>query len=218
MSFSLLSSKFIAVSAILFVSHFATAQTRYNFFVGPQITTAKYNVRDIKQSTDFKFGFQLGVGAKIEFEKQLYFSPAVYYSYKGYKVTLNQAAAPPDLTAINNNTSIHTFETAFLLQYDFKNKPTHFFIKLGPSLDFQLYGKEKAELIDGSKINRSMKYGYIGYGRYAASAILQFGYEMSNNFFVYAHYAHGLSNLNNADAGPSIKHRVMGITVGKYFK
>ncbi|MEI9808721.1 MAG: hypothetical protein WDO16_13155 [Bacteroidota bacterium] len=45
--------------------------------------------------------------------------------------------------AADNNTSIHTFELAFLLQYDLGKNPQHFFIKAGPSLDFQLAGKEK---------------------------------------------------------------------------
>ncbi|MEJ0105362.1 MAG: outer membrane beta-barrel protein [Bacteroidota bacterium] len=119
---------------------------------------------------------------------------------------------------MNNNVNVHTIETAFLLQYDFSKKPSHFFVKLGPSLDFQIIGKEKFDQVDGTRIKRNMKYGYASYGRYAASAIVHIGYEMSNTIFLSAHYTHGLTNLNNADAGPSISYRVIGITVGKYFK
>jgi len=208
----------IVLSLIFLANSFITAQTRFSVFAGPQITTVQYIVRGIKQSADFKPGFQLGAGVKIEFENHLYFSPAIYYSLKGYKVTLNQAAAPPDLAAINNNVSVHTVETAFLLQYDFNNQPSHFFVKLGPSLDFQITGKEKYDLVDGTRIKRNMTYGYASYGRYAASAIVHIGYEMSNNIFFSAHYTHGLTNLNNADAGPAINYRVAGVTIGKYFK
>ena len=137
---------------------------------------------------------------------------------KGYKVTLNQASAPPDLAAINNNTTVHTLETAFLLQYDFSNKPSHIFFKLGPSADFQLFGKEKFDRVDGGHVSRSMKYGFADYGRYAVSAVLHVGYEMSNKLIFYAYYEYGLSNLNNSDTGPSIQSRVFGITIGKFLK
>ncbi|MCW3117016.1 MAG: PorT family protein [Chitinophagaceae bacterium] len=210
--------KFFLLSIILLPGIYTTAQTRFNLFAGPQLTSASYQVGGAKQSTQLKPGFQLGAGAKIEFENRLFFSPAIYYSYKGYKVVLNKAANPPDPTAIDNNTQIHTLETAFLLQYDFSKNPSHFFFKFGPSLDFQLSGKEKFDRADGSSISRSMKYSFSGYGRYAASAVLQVGYETSNNLIFYIHYAHGLTNLNNADLGPSIQHRVIGVTVGKYFK
>ena len=55
----------------------------------------------------------------------------------------NRYAFPPDTLATDNNTSIHTFELAFLLQFDLGKRHGHFFIKAGPSLDFQLAGKEK---------------------------------------------------------------------------
>ena len=212
------SRKFLLLIIILIKGIVSTAQTRFSFFAGPQATTVHYVVKGSEQSTDFKFGFQAGAGAKIEFDNRLYFSPAIYYSLKGYKVVLKQATYPPGALAINNNTNVHTLETAFLLQYDFSSRSSHFFLKAGPSLDFQLAGREKFDLGDGSKIDRKMKYGFADYGRYAASAILQVGYETASNYIFYAHYAHGLSNLNNADEGPSVFYRVLGISVGKYFR
>ena len=94
------SRKFLLLSIILTKGIFTTAQTRFSFFAGPQATTVHYVVRGSEQSTDFKFGFQAGVGAKIEFDNKLYFSPAIYYSLKGYKVVLKQGAYPPGLLAI----------------------------------------------------------------------------------------------------------------------
>lgn len=212
------SRKFLLLSIILTKGIFTAAQTRFAFFAGPQASTVHYVVRGSEQSTDFKFGFQAGAGAKIEFDNRLYFTPAIYYSLKGYKVVLKQAAYPPGLLAINNNTTVHTLETAFLLQFDFSNRASHFFLKGGPSLDFQLAGREKFDLDDGSQINRKMKYGFGDYGRYAASAILQVGYETASRYIFYVHYAHGLANLNNADEGPSVYYRVIGISIGKYLK
>jgi hypothetical protein len=208
----------IVLFVSILINSFTIAQTRFSIFAGPQLTTVNYSVQGEKQNTDFKTGFLAGVGAKIEFEGHLYFSPAVYYSLKGYKVTLNKASSIPDPGAINNNVSVHTIETAFLLQYDLSKKPSHFFVKLGPSLDFQIMGKEKFDRVDGTSVSRNMKYSYVSYGRYAASVVLQAGYEMSNSLFFSAQYEHGLTNLNNADDGPSIRYRIAGVTIGKYFK
>lgn len=210
--------KIILIAVITFFAHpFIYSQTRFYYFAGPQITTVRYYVHNVKQDVNFKPGFILGAGAKIEFENHLYFSPAVYYSYKGYKVKFDQTAYPPDLTAIDNNTGIHTLETAFLLQYDFSKDPSHFFIKLGPSLDFQLSGHEKFNRVDGSYVSRNMKYDFASYGRYAASAIVHAGYE-SRLFILSGYYEYGLTDLNNADNGPSIKYRIAGITISRYFK
>ena len=215
---SLRAKKIIFTSVIVLLTHLIiAAQTRFNFFAGAQGTTVRYYVHNIKQDVDVKPGFVVGAGAKIAFENHLYFSPAIYYSYKGYKVKFDGSAYPPDLAAVNNNTSIHTVETAFLLQYDFKNDPSHFFIKLGPSLDFQLVGKEKFDRMDGTQVSRNMKYDFSSYGRYAASAIVHVGYEF-RSFIVTAYYEYGLTDLNNADDGPSIKYRVAGITIGSYLK
>lgn len=208
----------IIVFFIFFTSTFISAQTRFNFFAGPQITSVNYVLHGDNQKTSIKPGLQLGIGSKIEFENRLFFSPSVYYSLKGYKVTLEKSALPPDPAAINNNVTVHTLETAFLLQYDFNNNPSHFFIKFGPSLDFQILGHEKFDRVDGTTISRSMKYNFSNYGRYAASAVIHAGYEMSTSVFFYAFYQQGLTNLDNADLGPTIKYRVAGITVGKFFK
>ena len=104
------------------------------------MTTAKYKINDEKQPTDFKPGFQLGATIKLAFDNQLYFGPAVYYSMKGYKVTLNTPAFPPTELAINNQTTLHTIELAPLLHFDFSTQPSHFFVKFGPAIDFNLSG------------------------------------------------------------------------------
>lgn len=209
--------KFIFLPVLfLFISQSGRSQVQYAIFGGPQITTAHYTINGTKQPAKNKYGVNLGIGAKIAFEDKLFFSPAAYYSMKGYKVTFNQFVFPPDATAINNSTTIHTFEIAGLLQYDFTHEPEHFFIKAGPSLDFQLLGNEKYTTTGGSIVDRNMKFGYADYGHYSASMLLQFGYETGNGLMIFGQYSHGLSSINNADYGPMIRHRVYGISVGKY--
>jgi hypothetical protein len=203
---------------LMVITMSAMSQYQFGIFAGPQITSAKYVIRSVKQSTSYKPGFHVGAGWKIPFENKLYFSPSAFYSMKGYKVKFNQTAFPPDTAAIDNNTRIHTVELAFLLQVDLGTGPNHFFAKAGPSLDFQLFGREAFNLKSNTGVKRDMPFSFGDYGRYAASMLLQFGYEMANGVFVNGQYTHGMGSINNADHGPRIRHRAFGLTVGKYLK
>ena len=118
--------KIIFIAVLLISSVFCFAQAEVVIFGGPQISSAKYTVNSKKQSTTNKYDIQFGTNLKIPFENKLYFSPAAFYSLKGYKVKLNQPSFLPDTSAIDNNTTIHTFEIAALLQYDFSTRPNHF--------------------------------------------------------------------------------------------
>lgn len=197
------------------------AQVQFAFFAGPQITSANYLVNDVKQPAQYKHGWMGGVAAKVEFDNQLYFFPSVYYSLKGYKVILNSPAFPPTEFASNNNTTIHTIEIAPLLHYDFNKKEQHFFIRLGPAVDFAVQGTEKFDTIgvSGIKANvkRSMVFSFTEYGRYTAQAIIHFGYETKNHLMVFAFYEYGFGSMNNADYGPKIFHRIAGVSLGWLF-
>ena len=209
--------KFVLASiTVLFISVCVNGQVKYNVFAGPQATTARYTIEGVKQKTDMKIGFQAGMGMKVAFENKLFFAPAAFYSMKGYKVTYNVFNSFPNSDAKDNNTTIHTFELAFPLQYDFNTAPDHFFIKGGPSLDFQLFGKEKYNLKSGGIVDHKMKFSYGDYGRYSANLLAQFGYETSSGLLIFAQYTHGLASICNFDGGPFIKHRAYGISIGKY--
>ena len=181
------------------------------------MTSASYAIESVKQQTSYKPGLQAGIGLKVEFDTRLFFAPAIYYSMKGYKASFKGISFPPDSAALDNNTSFHSVETAFLLQYDFSDKPGHFFIKGGPSLDFQLFGREKFNTPSGP-VKRATPFGYDKYGHYLANLILQLGYELKNDFFIYGHYSQGVTDVNNADAGPRIRHRAIGISFGKFLR
>ena len=209
--------KFVLVTtATLFISLCASSQVQFNVFAGPQATTVRYVITNVKQETKMKIGFQAGAGMKVPFENKLFFAPAAFYSLKGYKVTYNLFNDLPNIDAKDNNTTIHTFEMAFLLQYDFNTNPDHFFIKAGPSLDFQLTGHEKFNLKAGGAVDRSMKFSYGDYGHYSASLLVHFGYETDNGLLIFAQYTRGLASINNFDGGPQINHRAYGISIGKY--
>jgi hypothetical protein len=190
------------------------SQVSVFLFAGPQTVRARYKIDGQLQTSDFKAGLQAGVSAKIPFDTKLYFAPSIYYSLKGYRVSFSRPSNPPDPTAVSNNTVVHTLEFAPLLQVDFSDRPRHFFLRFGPSLDFQLYGQEKYKLANGSTISQKMPYGFTHYGRYAASGILHAGIE-SKRTVLYLQYTQGLTNLDNTEGGPSILYRAVGITIGK---
>lgn len=206
------------ICTTLFTTLQVAGQNQLAVIAGPQATSSKYVVLGKDQKNTMKYGFQAGVTMKVPFESRLFFAPAAFYSMKGYKVKFTEFAAPPDINAIDNNTTIHSFELAALLQYDFGSNPSHFFIKGGPSLDFQLFGKETFNLKNGSSISRNMTWGPADYGRYSANLLAQIGYESNSGFLIFAQYSFGATSINNADFGPSIRHRVYGISIGKYLK
>ncbi len=190
----------------------------FGVFAGPQTTTASYKVRDIKQETENKYGLQAGVTWKIPFENKLYFAPAFYYTMKGYKVALKDSAYPPGADAISNDVTVHAIEIAPLFNIDLSPDPGHFFIKFGPAIDVIFKGREKVGLKTGNTVNRDMKFTFGDYGRITSAAIVHFGYQHENGFFIFGHYAHGLGSMNNADFGPAIRHRVAGVSLAKYLR
>ena len=210
--------KILFSTTILLLTLCANSQVEYGVFAGPQLTGARYNIRGIKQESTSKVGVNAGIQMKVPFEGRLSFAPSVMYNLRGYKVKFDRPASPPDSSAIDNNTSFHTFELAFLLQHDFNLKPGHFFIRIGPSLDFVLLGNETFNTNMGTTVDRPMKFGFADYGAYLASMILQFGYEAKKGLYFYAHYIHGLISMNNKDYGPRINNRAIGFSIGKYFK
>jgi hypothetical protein len=124
--------KKIAISLVLFLS-FTTlrSQITWNIFAGPQATSSKYTVpmpnkTYEKQESSFKFGLQAGVGIKVPFDVKLFFSPAVFYSMKGFKIDeFKHSPVFPASEAKDQNFTMHTFEIAPMLQYDFSESPGH---------------------------------------------------------------------------------------------
>lgn len=206
---------FFCLSTLLCQHSFS--QNTYAVFGGLQFTSANYKVNDSRQPTGYQKGLQLGAMMKVPFENNLYFGPAVYYSQKGYKVTLNQPSYPPTELAVNNKTVIHTIELVPMLHYDFTKEPSHFFVKLGPALDIVLSGQEQFDLKDGKTIKRAMPFSFADYGRFTAQAILHLGYQSAKGYTVFAHYGEGMGSLNNADGGPMIKHLIIGLSLAWFF-
>lgn len=191
-----------------------TAQAQVRIFGGPQLVSAKYHIRNVKQDYSFKASFMAGLNLQYQLEGPFYFSPLLYYSQKGYKVTFNQKAVPPDTAALNNDTRINTIVLAPLFQFNLSAAESHWFVRFGPGFDFNVSGQEVFDSTGGKQVDRAMSFSSLAYSPATAFAAIQVGYEHENGLILFAHYEHGLSNLNNADLGPMILHRVAGVSVG----
>jgi len=213
-----MASRFIVFFLFIIISNTVISQVRIGVIIGPQATSANYKIKEEKQPTEYKMGGQAGITAKIPVEFQLYFAPSVYYSLKGYKVQLNDPSFPPGEDAISNNVSVHAIEIAPLFHFDLSKKAAHPFIQFGPAIDIAFYGKEEIVLKNGDKVDRNMKFNFGEYGRFTSLVIGRLGYEMQNGFFFFGHITYGLGSMNNADNGPKIRHRIFGVSVGKYLK
>ena len=209
--------KIVIYSVTLLCCINAIAQSQLGVLAGVHGSSALYAIKNVKQPTDFKAGFHVGVDYKIPFENRLTFVAALSYSMMGYKVTFNQPSYPPDLLAKDNDTKMHEIDVDPLLQYDITKKSDHFFFRAGPSFNFIISGQEKFNLSTGETIDRNMKFSVTaGYGRYLAGIIAQVGFETSHGFTVYAQYMQQLMSMNNELDGPNIRNRMVGITVGKF--
>lgn len=162
-----------------------------------------------------------GVAVKVEFDNQLYFYPAIYYSLKGYKVTLNNPAFPPSELAKSADITVHTIEAAPLFHIDFNKKISHFFVRFGPSVDYAFHGRESIDTVSVSgtraTVYRPMVFAFTEYGRFTAQANLHFGYETGKGLMLFAFYERGFGSMNNHDGGPKIFHRILGISAGWLF-
>lgn len=210
--------KCILLAMPLFLGISALCQTQLGFFAGAQRTWFRYTVADEKQETQPKNAVQGGIILKIPFENQLYFSPSLYYSGKGYQVTLKNPSVLPDEHAVSNNVQVSLIELAPLLQVDFSPKPSHWFVRFGPAFGAAFSGKEHVVFDDSKEEKRAMKFANTDYCRYSASANLNIGFEAKSGFFIYSHYSHGLGSMNNSDGGPVIKHRILGLSLGMFLQ
>ena len=209
--------KVLLTAMALLTTFFAHSQVLFGASAGPQATGVHYTVDHKEQESSSKLGVNVGLQIKIPLEGRLHFAPSIMYNLRGYKVKFDSPTDLPNPEATDNNTSFHTIELGFLLQHDFKLAPGHFFIRFGPSLDFALFGNEKYNTPNGL-VERPMPFNFAQYGHYLASAIVHFGYEFKNKWYMYGHYNYSIGTMSNVDYGDYIGNRAAGISVGYYFR
>jgi hypothetical protein len=200
-----------------------SGQVHVGLFGGGQLSRAHYlifdrNVNKFPQETRWKYGFQAGAMLRTELERRLHFAPSIFVSRKGFDVTLDRPAFPPDTSAIANDVTLYTLEVAPLMQYYLSDEEgVRVFIKGGPSFDLQVSGRETYTTRNGQRIARKMKFSYSDYSFMAMNLLVHFGIETPGGWVIFAQYTHGIGGIVNTDSGPRIFHRAAGLSIGKYF-
>ncbi|RYY40416.1 MAG: PorT family protein [Chitinophagaceae bacterium] len=211
-------SCYCLIAGTLLANGASAQKTEFGFIAGPQFTNSTYYLHGKKQATTGKFGGHAGAIARIPFEGRLFFTPSLYYSMKGFSVTLTDTSSNPGIDAVANDLRIHAFELSPLFTiYVGRATDSGPYVQFGPSIDMNVAGREKVTVKNGAVVSRNMSFSGQGYSRLTPSVVLRFGVQTPKGFFVNAHILQGIGSLNNNDFGPAIRHRVFGLSVGKFF-
>lgn len=144
---------------------------------GVQFPGARYEILHQPQPIDRFLGFQAGAQLKVPFDVNLYFVPSLRYHYRGYDVTLEIPNGQPHFDAIQNSIRLQNIETAFLLQFDLGNNPTHLYLRGGPSLETHLSGTEHYLKSNGELVKQHVSFARGEYGRYSMNLLAEAGLE-----------------------------------------
>jgi Outer membrane protein beta-barrel domain len=200
-----------AFAAFLFCTT-ATAQTKIAVKAGPSYSTARVKINDVKQSSSWKPGFNLGVLFDVPFDGVLHFSPVVSFNTLAFK-TVYKAAD----TTIQPN--IYYLQLAPGFTTRFKTSETsNFAIGFSPVLGLTRFGRIKTTT-GGVTTDEKIRFGFEGIGWFDLGLNGSLGYHFKKTF-VELNYYHGLTNINNKVGSDftNIQNRILSLNMGYYFR
>ena len=206
--------KFILI-ATLAVACFlnTTAQTYIAIRGGFNYSTARAYYNDVKQTTGFVPGGNIGLQVNTVFEGLLHFSPYIGYSSRGSVIKSNSNADKSTLF-------IHYIDIAPLLNIAIPIKGNNsFVISAGPIGSFAIAGTEKTT-IAGVSSSSKMKFSTTGnYSPFDFGLQSVLGYHF-NRLYVEASYQYGLANINNMEEYDkrNIRNRTFSLNLGYCIK
>ncbi|MEO5682179.1 MAG: porin family protein [Chitinophagaceae bacterium] len=206
--------KFFLVAALLCFSMCTSAQIQWALKAGGQINDASYKRDGAKIATGSVAGFNAAVLARIYFDDKVAFVTGIQYSAKGFTVK----TLPGDT---QRTYRLNYVEIPILLQIDLSAKRGEgLYCKLGPTIGIGLHGKETHTGMNGMEVRNKAKLSLTGnyFGLFDASLNAALGYSFTQKFFAEAMYAYGVGNINNDQAGPNIKNRVLSLSVGYFLR
>lgn len=189
------------------------AQTKLSVKTGFNYSTARAYTGQLKQSTGFMPGANLGIQLNTVFEGLLHFTPSVSYQNRGFVIN-NKSN--------NSKTSnfIHYVDLAPLLSIFVKTGKKHSLsISAGPVASLAIAGTEKTT-INGSSSTQKMKFSTTNnYGLFDFSLLAGAGFHLKK-WYLEANYYHGLANINNNVSRDfrNIRNRTINISLGYYLK
>lgn len=158
-----------------------------------------------KATTNHLNGFTVGTGIRVEFDKQLYFTPRIQYSLHGYELGADKQEPAQQFR-------LHYIEIPVLLQYDFSKANRGFFAQLGPSIGAAIAGSQKS----GKQVS-PLRFAMTQYNRVNVDALAHFGYRFKNGLSLDASYTYGLTSITNGDSLPIVRMAQFGIGLSYHF-
>ena len=200
----------------LFMTNCAGAQVSYGVLCGVQQINARVKIPDgARIGATVGYGFHAGGMLKVGFDRNIFFSPQILYSRKGFTIHYNNLLQD-SVTA--SKLQIHYIEITLLLQFDTRSDGNGFFFLFGPSASMAITGKEKRTFLGNSEKERPMRFANTAYGRFEMNLVAKAGYCFKSNIIIAGGYSYGLGSIVNDDYFARIVPRIITLSAGYFFK
>ena len=203
--------KYLIVIACLFSGGLGFAQTNFAIKGGPNTSTALVSVNGANQQANFINGFNAGVQLETFFDHQLYFTPSIMYSSRGFGYTgIADTAYKYKLGYIDINPTL-----VFYLNK--KHKENGFAILAGPYISVAANGKNTTTT-NNSSTSQSLAFNFVS-GISLVDLGVNGGFRWKiHRLYLEALYQHGFANINNDYAidGKNYQNRMICFNIG-YF-
>jgi hypothetical protein len=191
------------------------AQVSYGILGGMQQVGARVKVPDgARIPASSGYGFHAGGMLKVPFDKNVFFSPQILYSYKSFTIRYNNILQD-SVTA--SKLVLHYIEIPALLEFDTRSNGNGFFFLFGPSVSVAVTGKERRTLTGNSEQERRLRFANTAYGRFEMNLVAKMGYCFKNRVTVTGGYSYGLGSIINDDYFARIVPRMITLGAGYFF-
>lgn len=198
----------LTAALLLVITVSIQAQTNLSVKAGVNLLTARAYYNGQKQSVSFVPGAIIGLQASTMFENNLYFSPFVGYSGRGFEIK-------ESATGGKRRVMIHYAHLATLFScHIHAGKSNLLIVNVGPTASLALAGREKLAL-NGSSTSTGIKFSTSkGYGLFDFGAHAGLSYQF-NRLQVGAAYDYGFVNINNNEETDkrNIRNRALSVSV-----
>jgi hypothetical protein len=192
------------------------AQVSYGILGGMQQIDARVKIPDgARIPASAGYGFHAGGMLKVPFDKNVFFSPQVLYSLKGFTIHYNDMLQD-SVTA--SKLLLHYIEIPALLQFDTRSDGNGFFFLFGPSVSVAITGKERRTFLGNSEKERPMRFANTAYGRFEMNLAARAGYSFKSNIIITGGYSYGLGSIINDDYFARIVPRMITLSAGYFFR
>lgn len=200
----------------LFIAIRTHAQVSYGVLGGVQQIDARVKIPDgVRIPASAGYGFHAGGMLKVPFDKNVFFSPQILYSLKGFTIHYNNMLQD-SVTA--SKLLIHYIEIPAMLQFDTRSDGNGFFFLFGPSVSVAIAGKEKRTFLGNNEKERPMRFANTAYGRFEMNLAAKVGYCFKNNIIITGGYSYGLGSIINDDYFARIVPRMITLSAGYFFR